>query len=272
MSNLPVIKRLDVDTPLGVVHLVSFPKGGVRGDSPCGKVGKTASEALDVPTHRQVIFDLLTEVTGHAVTAADLVQTEEHPRPEFPHLDFDVNWTHSGDLCVVAYTEAGSAKSVDGGRGVAKSGLCVGVDLEVHKAKHLRVAERFYSPEERNRLRELGLAAPAAVAEFFRLWCRKEALYKCVGGNFFEGAVGRCVLQNPLPLKPLETEGGGAAAGISDCNAAVSAAAGAAARIADGALVHFVDLDGSLLGVARPDCSASLCVAVSTRFTAADRK
>jgi len=167
MQNFPVLKRFDVETPLGVVHLVCFNKTGVN--------------------HREVIFEVLSEVAGRTaavLTAADLVQTEDHPKPTFPCLDFDVNWTHSGDVCVLAY-------------GVP--GVKVGVDYEVHKSKRLKIADHFFSSEEAAHIKSLDGAA--AESEFFRLWCRKEALYKCVGGSFFEGALRRSLLGAELHLE-----------------------------------------------------------------------
>lgn len=189
MQNLPVLKRFDVKTPLGVVHLVSFDKSCVK--------------------HREVILDELSKVSGRALSLSDIVQTEEHPRPEIPALDFDVNWTHSGDVCVLAY---------------AGEGVHVGVDFEIHKPNRLRIADHFFSAEEASYLK--GLEENRAVEEFFRLWCRKEALFKCVGGAFFEGAIRRFVMENPLSLDQSST-------------------------------VHFCDIDEPV-GAAK----ASLCVAV----------
>lgn len=198
------IRPLDVDSPLGVIHLAAFPKG-IKGEN-C------------VPPHRDVIFGILSDYIGAPVTAADLVPEKNEtsggsPRPTFPKLDFDVNWTHSGQECVVAYGSRGSL--------VNGVGLHLGVDMEFHGPKHLRVAKRFYSPEENLYLESL--EESCRLQEFYRLWCRKEALFKCVGGSFFEGSVGRNVLDNPL--------------------------------LADNRQIHFVDLPW--------DGPASLCVAVS---------
>lgn len=170
MMDFPVLKRLDVETPLGVVHLVCFDKSGVQ--------------------HRQVILRVLSEVAGRTLVPRDIVQTKDCPRPAFPGLDFDVNWTHSGDICVLAYG------SPEGG-GVCR--LKIGVDCEIHKPKRLKIAEHFYSPQEVAHIK--AQAPEAAETEFFRLWCRKEALYKCVGGPFFEGSLRRSMLVDSLPLE-----------------------------------------------------------------------
>lgn len=164
MQDQPVLKRFNVETPLGVVHLVSFKKTGVN--------------------HRQVIVDVLSEVSGKALSLGDIVQSEEHPRPTIPAIDFDVNWTHSGDVCVLAYGD---------------ENLRIGVDYEIHKSNRLKIADRFFSAQEAAALKDMG--QERAFAEFFRLWCRKEALFKCVGGDFFEGTMRRSVLDSPVCLE-----------------------------------------------------------------------
>lgn len=172
MQNLPILKRFDVKTPLGVVHLVSFRKTGVN--------------------HREVILQVLSEVSGCSLALEDIVQSEEHPRPEIPAVDFDVNWTHSGDVCVLAYGERGT-------KACAGSGLQLGVDYEVHKLNRVKIADRFFSSDEVAFLKTVGQGL--ATNEFYRLWCRKEALFKCVGGTFFEGTLGRSVMNNSICLE-----------------------------------------------------------------------
>lgn len=145
-------------------------------------------------THRPVIFEILSEASGRKISAADLQESDSSPRPAFPSLNFDVNWTHSGGVCVVAYGEPNVR-------------VRIGVDLEKHSPKHLRLAERFYHPDEVEFLKSQNTKSDLIKndflqCEFYRLWCRKEALYKCVGGNFFEGAVGRSVLKSPMMAGP----------------------------------------------------------------------
>ena len=188
------VRLIDVNTPLGIVHLAGFEQK---------------------PDHRSVIFAILSDYAGFPVTASDVEESKENPRPRFPKLDFDVNWTHSVGFCVLAYGERGSLGK-----------LRLGVDLERFSPKRLHLAERFFSPEEASLVN--GLEGETAEHEFFRLWCRKEAFYKCVGGDFFEGTLRRNMQKNPL-----ETSSG---------------------------KVHFVDLDGSAVGASVP---AALCVAVS---------
>ena len=194
------IHRLDVETPLGVVHLAGFDQK---------------------PDHRSVIFGILSEFCGESVTAADLVESKENTRPEFPKLDFDVNWTHSGGYCVCAFGERGT-----------RGRLRIGVDLERYSPKRLHLAERFFSKEESAQLATLDVNQ--AQKEFFKLWCRKEAFYKCVGGEFFEGTLRRDMQKNPVLVD--------------------------APDLVEPVAVHFVDLDAAVVGM---PTSAALCVAVS---------
>ena len=187
------IYRFDAETPLGVVHLAGF---------------------MQKPDHRSVICEILSKFYGAPVTVADISESKENPRPSFPKLDFDVNWTHSAGFCVLAYGERGSL-----GR------MRLGVDLERYSPKRLHLAERFFSKQEAALVGSF--EGERAEAEFFRLWCRKEAFYKCVGGNFFEG-----VLRRPMLDGSVESEFGA---------------------------VHFVDFDAS---VVKSPVQAALCVAV----------
>ncbi len=194
------IHRLDVETPLGVVHLAGFDQK---------------------PDHRSVIFGILSEFCGESVTAADLVESKENTRPEFPKLDFDVNWTHSCGYCVCAFGERGT-----------RGRLRIGVDLERYSPKRLHLAERFFSKEESAQLATLNV--DQAQKEFFKLWCRKEAFYKCVGGEFFEGTLRRDMQKNPVLVERPD--------------------------LVEPVAVHFVDLDAAVVGM---PTSAALCVAVS---------
>lgn len=193
------IRRLDVETPLGVVHLAGFAQK---------------------PDHRSVIFDILSEYWGASVTADDLVESKGDTRPQFPKLDFDVNWTHSDGFCVCAFGERGSLVR-----------LRIGVDLEKYSPKRIHLAERFFSKEESALLTNMD--GEAAQGEFFRLWCRKEAFYKCVGGNFFEGTLRRNMQKNPMFVETPDSKP---------------------------FVVHFLDLDAAVIGA---PMRAALCVAVS---------
>ena len=144
-----------IETPCGDVFIAIFPKEGPRG-------------------HRERIFEILSSACGKKVSEGDMVVNPDSPRPFFPERDFDANWTHSGDVCALAY-------SFD---------AVVGLDLEFFRRNRQSLAERFFSEEEVQHLQ----GVPQFDAEFFRLWCRKEAYYKCHGGDFFAGTLRRSML------------------------------------------------------------------------------
>lgn len=197
MSSVKILKRFNVETSVGIVHLVAFEKRN----------------------HRETVMNLLSEVSGQSLTVSDIVQCEAHPRPEIPNIDFDANWTHSKDICVLAYGEKGTKTGTD-------SGVIIGVDFEVHRANRIRIADHFFSTEEAAYLRSLDPVL--AQVEFFRLWCRKEALFKCVGGSFFESSIRRSVLDASVKV--------------------------------DSHQVCFFDFDGAL--ELNLDFAASLCIAI----------
>ena len=131
--------------------------------------------------HREHVFQKLSLVLGHTVTAQDLKTKQGSSRPEFPKLSIDANWSHSKGTCVLAYSRE----------------CRVGIDLEFHSRDRLKLADRFFSAEEVIRLQQLLQAddIPAAQSLFYTLWCRKEAFFKCRGGDFFEGALRRSMLE-----------------------------------------------------------------------------
>jgi phosphopantetheinyl transferase len=134
--------------------------------------------------HREHVFQKLSMALGRKVTSLDLRVAEEQPRPEFPELSIDANWTHSKDICVLAYSRE----------------CRVGVDLEFHSKNRLKLADRFYSKQEIERLSQVlqDQGESHAVELFYRLWCRKEAFYKCHGGDFFEGTLRKSMLESSI--------------------------------------------------------------------------
>ena len=131
--------------------------------------------------HREHVFQKLSLVLDRMVTAQDLKIRQDSTRPEFLELPIDANWTHSKDTCVLAYSR-----------------YCrVGIDLEFHSRDRLKLAGRFFSAEEVIRLQQLLQTddVPAAQSLFYTLWCRKEAFFKCRGGDFFEGTLRRPMLE-----------------------------------------------------------------------------
>ena len=87
------------------------------------------------------------------------------------HVEF--NLSHSDDLALVAV-------ALD---------RPVGVDLErwSEETEHLELAERFFSPAERNALRALADDRVRLVEGFFAAWTRKEAYLKATGAGITRG-------------------------------------------------------------------------------------
>jgi phosphopantetheine--protein transferase-like protein len=85
----------------------------------------------------------------------------------------EFNLSHSDDLALVA---------------VAR-GRAVGVDVErwSPETEHLELAERFFSPAERDALRALAGSREQVIAGFFAAWSRKEAYLKATGTGLAGG-------------------------------------------------------------------------------------
>jgi 4'-phosphopantetheinyl transferase len=82
------------------------------------------------------------------------LETTEHGKPELSGTRLCFNLTHSGDLALVALSE-----------------LEVGIDVE-RPGRNTAAVERTLSPAER-----------ASGDDWLRIWCRKEALAKAMGGG-----------------------------------------------------------------------------------------
>jgi 4'-phosphopantetheinyl transferase len=85
----------------------------------------------------------------------------------------EFNLSHSGDLALVAVAWDRP----------------VGVDLEEWERdmNHLELAERFFSPAEREALRALATSTDDLVRGFFAAWSRKEAYLKASGHGVTRG-------------------------------------------------------------------------------------
>ncbi|MGV3711129.1 MAG: 4'-phosphopantetheinyl transferase family protein [Gemmatimonas sp.] len=102
----------------------------------------------------------------------------EHGKPEFARggimnpQEWHFNLSHSGDLALLA---------------VARHGP-VGVDVERWRSnvQHLEIAERFFSPLERDALR-MARDEDAVLRGFFSTWSRKEAYLKATGHGITRG-------------------------------------------------------------------------------------
>lgn len=127
--------------------------------------------------HREQIRAILERAAGKSIGELAAV---EGSKPRFLKSPFSASWSHSGNFCALAFSRTAE----------------VGIDLEVVRPRRdfMRLARRFFSPEEVALLAQL--EGGAALREFFRLWCRKEAFFKCAGGTFFGGALARPLLEN----------------------------------------------------------------------------
>ena len=126
-------KWLTVSTLNGTVYLTVVPKDN----------------------HREHIFEKLSQALGCTVTAQDLKTRLGSTRPDFSKLPVDANWTHSKDICVLAYSRD----------------CRVGIDLEFHSKNRLKLADRFYSGEEVERIHQVEQTEGenAAIRESIRL-------------------------------------------------------------------------------------------------------
>lgn len=124
--------------------------------------------------------DTICEILSSAVNEKikyENIPINELGRPDFSSWGLDVNWTHSHKFCVLAYSFTAR----------------VGVDLEFHKKRPIKLANRFFHPEEVKAIADLH-DKHLGQELFFKLWCRKEALFKCFGGSFFKDVLPRSVL------------------------------------------------------------------------------
>jgi 4'-phosphopantetheinyl transferase len=85
----------------------------------------------------------------------------------------EFNLSHSEDIALIA---------------VAR-GQPVGVDVQhwSESVEHLRLADRFFSPHERDALRALTHEAEQVAGAFFAAWTRKEAYVKATGYGIARG-------------------------------------------------------------------------------------
>lgn len=86
-----------------------------------------------------------------------------HGKPHLADATIFFNLSHSGDAALLAVTTVTPM---------------IGVDIEQHGARSIHeIAERFFSPDERNAV--VGADDPAEA--FFAIWTRKEAFIKALG-------------------------------------------------------------------------------------------
>jgi 4'-phosphopantetheinyl transferase len=120
-------------------------------------------------------------LSGYANTepAALAFAVGEHGKPALSRtpgasdIGLEFNLSHSEDVALVAVTRARP----------------VGVDVQrwSEGVSHLELAERFFSPQEREALRLLSPAPEMIAAGFFAAWTRKEAYLKATGHGITRG-------------------------------------------------------------------------------------
>ena len=96
-----------------------------------------------------------------------------HGRPHLDaaHAGIDANWSHSGDLLLVALAH----------------GARIGADIEFLRPRPsaMTLARRFFTPFEAEQL--AALPHDDAETRFVRLWCAKEAVLKAHGRGIVFG-------------------------------------------------------------------------------------
>ena len=109
------------------------------------------------------------------------MRTGEYGKPCFPALpDFHFSLSHSGGLALCAV-----------------SALPLGCDIEQIRGDRLRLAARFFHPEEHAWL--LSLPEGERQAAFFRLWTCKESFIKAIGRGLSLPLDSFCVLPGDPP-------------------------------------------------------------------------
>ncbi|HSQ40798.1 MAG TPA: 4'-phosphopantetheinyl transferase superfamily protein [Fibrobacteraceae bacterium] len=146
-------------------------EGGLSSDFDLTILNPVEQERLRSYTHfpakaaflgnRIWIRQVLGEHLGLAPAEVPL-SADPHGRPLLETGPWRLSWTHSRNAIVLALVRDAQ----------------VGVDLEFHRPRQfLELATRFFHAAELQHL---------DMISFYRLWTRKEALFKCVGGSLLE--------------------------------------------------------------------------------------
>ncbi len=100
------------------------------------------------------ILSLILKVPGIEITFNSL------GKPCLPEGLGFVNWSNSKNECLLAYSKENE----------------VGIDLEFYRERNFEaISKRFFAPSEITNNAE----------KFYSCWTKKEAYYKCFGGEFF---------------------------------------------------------------------------------------
>jgi 4'-phosphopantetheinyl transferase len=119
---------------------------------------KTARRAAQSLACELLLRDMLAD---WGIAPVPEIAAGERGRPHFPSRpELSFSFAHSADLAVCALRRDG----------------VIGVDIERVRPVRPRVAERFFTPEERAEI-----DASADTAAFFRVWTRRESVFKAFG-------------------------------------------------------------------------------------------
>ncbi|MDR2579674.1 MAG: 4'-phosphopantetheinyl transferase superfamily protein [Fibromonadaceae bacterium] len=101
-------------------------------------------------------FEILEKILKKQVE----VKSNSSGKPCLPHGLGYVNWSNSKGECILAYSKECE----------------VGIDLEFHRERNFEaISKRFFAGNE----------ITSEAETFYSLWTKKEAYYKCMGGEFF---------------------------------------------------------------------------------------
>lgn len=104
-------------------------------------------------------------------------------KPYAETCDIQFSLSHSGNYAAAALAESD-----------------IGIDIETPREADLKLAERYFSPDERSRLE----AADDAAREFLRIWTRKESLLKAAGIGITTPLSDICVLGDKVKFNGID--------------------------------------------------------------------
>lgn len=104
-------------------------------------------------------------------------------KPYAENCDIQFSLSHSGSFAAAALAESD-----------------IGIDIETPRKVDLKLAERYFSPDERERLN----TSQDAEHEFLRIWTRKESLLKAAGIGIATPLCDLCVLNNKVEFNGID--------------------------------------------------------------------
>jgi hypothetical protein len=110
----------------------------------------------------------ITNILSHILNVPKVhIETDSLGKPHLPQGMGFANWSNSRGECILAYSKECE----------------VGVDLEFYRNRNFEaISKRFFAKSE----------TTCKASFFYTSWTKKEAYYKCFGGDFFS------VLRNDL--------------------------------------------------------------------------